>query len=321
VESVEKLAENLFRIKVGSPTPFPVTNVYVLIRNGSPVLVDSGLNSDFSYSQLLNGLKGVGVGVEDTQAVFITHGHLDHAGLAERVSRDSGCTVFAQKEDFEMIGSWSNFIKKRIGELLEDLRRMGVTEEVFDSAQRYLSRVSKYDFSLKAEQVASETAEEYGIQPIAMPGHTHGSMGYVSIEHPGLLMSGDTVLDTLTSLLTDFESFLSTMSKLESFKRVEKLLPGHGEPLFPAEEWVQRTRAKYLGRVHSALNLISRPATLYTVSQGIYAKNFEDPAEFKEKLILIMQQTQVFLDYLVKTGRAHRFTSGGQVFFEARGSG
>lgn|GEM_PF-1321978 len=318
MEPVEKLAENLYRIRVGSPAPFVATNVYVTIRNESPILVDCGLNSDLSYSQLRNGLKQLKVNLAQTQAIFLTHGHLDHAGLASRVSQESGCGVFAHREEFDMIGSWSDHIRKRIGLLLEDWRRMGITEEVFASVQHYLTTVLKYDFSLRAESVTYDTAEEYGLKLVEMPGHTRGSVGFEPIEHPGLLISGDTVLDTLTSLLTNFEDFLSTLDKLDSSNKIELLLPGHGEPLSPVKKWVRSAKAKYLGRVETTLSLINEPSTLYSVSRGIYAKNFEDPNEFGMKLTLILQQTQVFLDYLVKKGRARRFTVGDQVLFQAK---
>src|SRR5687767_13920839 len=98
--SLERLLDlPLFRLDL--PTPFPVgaVNVY-LITEPEPVLVDTGTSTPESRArlELLLG-EAAGLAVSDLRNIVITHGHLDHYGLAQELAERSGAEIFAPPAD------------------------------------------------------------------------------------------------------------------------------------------------------------------------------------------------------------------------------
>ena len=80
---IEKLAENLFRIKISLPgNPLKYTNSYVIIGDRA-LVIDTGFNMDICYAEMLSGLKTIGVKVD----IFMTHIHADHIGLAGKIGK------------------------------------------------------------------------------------------------------------------------------------------------------------------------------------------------------------------------------------------
>ena len=72
-------------------------NFYVLVEGTDLALVDAGLPGH--YGRLTAMLEGIGRSVRDVRAVLLTHVHLDHVGLAERLRQQAGATVWVHGRD------------------------------------------------------------------------------------------------------------------------------------------------------------------------------------------------------------------------------
>lgn len=89
------LPQDIKRIPL--PTPYDVgsVNVYVLLGE-RPTLIDVGAGTEEAERALLRGLADVGVSLGDIEQIVITHTHVDHHGLLERVlHRNPNAKVFA----------------------------------------------------------------------------------------------------------------------------------------------------------------------------------------------------------------------------------
>jgi glyoxylase-like metal-dependent hydrolase (beta-lactamase superfamily II) len=78
-------------------------NVYLIKGTGGFLLVDSGWNTDESFSTLKNGLAEIGADFKDISQIVITHVHPDHYGMAGRIKKLSGATIAMHHIEKEFI--------------------------------------------------------------------------------------------------------------------------------------------------------------------------------------------------------------------------
>src|SRR5687767_4104167 len=80
---------------VAIPLPLAdIGSVNAWLLPGDPVtLIDTGARDEASLSALEQGLRRVGLRVEDVELLLATHHHLDHVGLVTTIQRRSGASV------------------------------------------------------------------------------------------------------------------------------------------------------------------------------------------------------------------------------------
>lgn len=90
----QEVAPDVFRLEL--PTPFKVgpVNVY-LVKGEKLTLVDVGPLTEEAWQALQTGLDSIGISVEQIEQVVLTHHHVDHCGLLERVRQVSKAQTLA----------------------------------------------------------------------------------------------------------------------------------------------------------------------------------------------------------------------------------
>ena len=81
------------RIELPMLQPKLKVNTYLFLEP-APVLIDCGMNTDETWAILKEQLRRHGLGVTDLQHVYITHAHIDHMGLAGRLAKEAGVSVW-----------------------------------------------------------------------------------------------------------------------------------------------------------------------------------------------------------------------------------
>jgi glyoxylase-like metal-dependent hydrolase (beta-lactamase superfamily II) len=72
-------------------------NFYLVEDDEGVTVVDSGLPA--MWGALLDSLRSLGRGLENVQAVVLTHAHFDHLGLARRLRREHQVPVWVHPGD------------------------------------------------------------------------------------------------------------------------------------------------------------------------------------------------------------------------------
>ena len=101
-------------------------NIYLVEGDKGWLLVDSGWNTDRSFSTLHNYLLKIGAGFEDIKQIAVTHVHPDHYGMAGRIKELSGATIAMHSIEKSFIGS--RYIS--MNELLIQTDRLLITSGV-----------------------------------------------------------------------------------------------------------------------------------------------------------------------------------------------
>jgi glyoxylase-like metal-dependent hydrolase (beta-lactamase superfamily II) len=206
-----------------------IVNFYLVEADGGTTLVDAGVPGFRGQIDQL-------VGARKVDAVILTHGHIDHVGVAEGLRQD-GATVYIHSGDAAMARDGKE--QKTEGNLGAYLRYRATWK---------LLAMAVRSGGMKRPKIAQVT--EFGDgdvldvpgHPLVVhtPGHSHGHVVFHFADR-GVLMAGDALCtyNPLTGrpgpqlMPRAFAS--STPEASDSLSRIEPIdaavvLPGHGDP-------------------------------------------------------------------------------------------
>src|SRR5688500_1439798 len=85
------IADGLHRLGTG------LVNSYLLVDEGAVTIIDAGMPG--YWKELIGELASLGLGLDDIEAIVLTHGHSDHLGFAERARKERGVVVSVHEAD------------------------------------------------------------------------------------------------------------------------------------------------------------------------------------------------------------------------------
>ncbi|HWG26004.1 MBL fold metallo-hydrolase [Actinospica sp.] len=219
-----------------------VVNFYLIEHEDGLVLVDAGLPGHFGLLQ--ERVARLGYSLTDIRAVLLTHGHLDHTGLAERLRAEAGAEIWIHREDAPILAdgprSAMRHAKPERSMLPYLLRRPAAIRTPLHMARSGAFTAPKVqEFSVLPGEQPLDTVPGRP-QPVLVPGHTSGSVAYHFADR-GLLFTGDALVtaDGMTghtgpSLVCrgfthDGAAALASLDRIAALPQA-LILPGHGRP-------------------------------------------------------------------------------------------
>ena len=290
-----RVADGVLQFKVPRP-PNPrvpdggllYTLVYVVETQEGYVLIDAGENTDKGFHVFQQELTKARITPSDIKLIVITHGHSDHAGLANRIKELTGARLAMHRLDTNG-GEFS----RRMGNLMNNrdaalrwAHRSGIPESEMedDSSPRGHARSHGHDTDWRASipkvdwllEGGEELVEGSGLWTIWTPGHSAGHLCFHD-QKRHLLFSGDHVLPTITphvSLYPGDEGnplalFLKAHRQLRDLD-VQRVHPAH-EYSFPGlRQRVDQILEHHDERMNEVLAQVQDyPKTAYQISSGI----------------------------------------------------
>lgn len=214
------------------------SNVYLLVSNEGPTLVDSGLAGD--ADRIVAQLQEAGHDPSELCSIVLTHAHGDHTGgVVELVGRSDGPKVVAHRDEAPYIERTRPFpAASPARRLLNWL------------SERVLFRLSpcKVDQMVEDGDIVEALG---GMRVIHTPGHTPGSMCLYQPERR-ILFCGDALFNAspmtgrpglrlpMRLVTLDAAQARESVGKLSTLA-IEVLCCGHGEPIL--EEAGEKIRA------------------------------------------------------------------------------
>jgi glyoxylase-like metal-dependent hydrolase (beta-lactamase superfamily II) len=216
----EKIADGVFRIAPGR------SNCYLLAGNDL-TLIDTGMPGEAEIIKA--AINALGLKPENVGHILITHGHLDHTGSLAELKKISGAQVIAGANDAAYVqGSRKTWT----------MGREGFGGKIFKTVLFFMETfVFNYQPALVDMPCqGGETIDCFGgVQVIASPGHSPGSLSFYHKEKK-LLFVGDALSGAEGFHLPQRFGCSSYQDALRSVKRLSELdfdtcLPGHGAPV------------------------------------------------------------------------------------------
>lgn len=275
-----KVGEGLHLIEV--PTLLPVGTVNLYLLEGEPLtLVDTGPKDQEAHSRINRALRDADYSISDLDQIIITHGHVDHHGLAERLKKESGARVLVHEADREIVQSFSSAFRRRAKSLRSHFLRVGAPEGTVDMLSDFVDYLGQMaedcpvDGVLRDGELVSAGGKK--IKVFHTPGHSPGSC--CLLDPTGNLLSGDTLLKDLTPTSvfgsSDGKSmgiadFLHSLHRLKQAP-VKRIYPGHREAFADVAEYAARCSARCRERQEQILFALSRgPATPFQLMQELF---------------------------------------------------
>ncbi len=210
-----------------------------LFPGASPALVDCGLGTDDVYRNLLAQIGDANVD-PSTMRLFLTHGHVDHAGNAHRLRDDFGVPLHAPRAEAPFVETFRKDADARNDAYADAMRAHGMPDDAVRAMREDSDAIDQFLQDCPIDHDVPDgdrvVLGDMEAEAVHTPGHTDGSVCFL-ITEDNHLISGDTLLETITSnageLLDQdhgsFHEYVETVDGLRQFVGVD-CLPGHLAP-------------------------------------------------------------------------------------------
>lgn len=287
------------------PTPYPVGPVNAYLLPGPPVtLVDCGPKTPETVAALRDGLENAGCALRQIERLVITHGHIDHFGLAATVTAESGAEVCAHPADLPKLAGDRAFAEPMRALMGGAGFPAGVAETMLEALRRYRGQFDPVTPSRLLNDGDLLPMADGALEVLHTPGH---AQGHVCLRDGGALISGDLLLEEISpNPLVEFngngQRIRTLPALLRSLRRISALepavtYPGHGAPFRGPAERARVLLLHHEARKDRLARMLARRA--WTLRE-LAAAWFPDlnPAN----LILGLSEVMGHLDLIEETG-------------------
>lgn len=287
------------------PTPFAVGDVFsYLIKDEKIVLVDAGQYTEEAFSVIADHLKKHGLSVRDLDEIWLTHGHPDHFGQADRLADRSGAKVLGHAKER------ANFAGNDDGDLFEDFfHQHDIPENFTRQMVDQLDWLQQFQLPIEPEWIEEGdvlTSGELSVTVQHSPGHAPGHVVFNSDRD--LIFGGDLLLGHIsTNALINFDPDTGHRNKSllqyrESLKWIREhegtVLPGHGEIIERASEVADHHLNEHEERYQKIQQLLQKqPMSLMELSYKMFPDAIKSGAVF-----LVLSEVLGYLDWGIEEG-------------------
>ncbi|MFK7906473.1 MAG: MBL fold metallo-hydrolase [Chitinophagales bacterium] len=282
-------------IRIELPTIFGMKTVNTyLFKYPEPTLIDSGENSEASWTALQNGLAANGLGISDIKRVVITHSHIDHIGMAGRICEHSNAEVWVSKYVYDWAVNLDKMRDRRVQTISTELKKMG-DSPITENFKNVFTQFDDYWLPIPESRVKIFSLDEdiqlggQAWQVIYAPGHCISQTCFYQAETKQLL-SADMLLRITPTPVIDadieppYTRNKGILQLLESYQKFAQLdidivYPGHYAPFNNAKEVIKKQVNRIQERKIECLKYIQEGTTdFFSLIQKLYGKNFSMPA-------------------------------------------
>ncbi len=205
--------------------PLGMMKVY-LLKGEKSVLIDAGFPG--WKNAFLRGLENGGVKPAEIALVVVTHGHLDHIGLASFIAENTRAKFAIHHQDRDIFEAGKSSVPPGVNVIGKALSALG-------------QRIPEFSLQpTKADIIIGDdglSLEDYGIpgKVVPTPGHTQGSVSV--ILESGEAFVGDLVTSTRflgrkprPPMFAEDLDFVLQSWRLLLESGVQTIYPAHGKP-------------------------------------------------------------------------------------------
>ena len=284
-------------------------NFYLVETGQELMLVDAGVDTESCWNVFEQVLTDNGWGVEDIDRIILTHNHVDHIGLVNRIREKADIPVYAHPEAIVRLKREEAFMQQRIAFFLKLYKEMGSGAEADKQMEKYKRAKYENQEQVIKGEILTLVEGDYvnGFEVLEVPGH---APDHIVLFHPesGILLGGDLLMthirpnaliepDHAGQRLPALIDYCKSLEKCRSYP-ISVIYPGHGNVIEKPYALLEQRLKEIDDKGERMAKMVYDGArTAAEVAKQFYQKKYE--TEFP----LVMSQVIGHLDRLTSLGK------------------
>lgn len=278
-------------------------NFYLIKQNKSLTLIDGGYNDEQCWNALISTLENNNLQLRDLTEIILTHHHVDHVGLVDRIVSKHPIPVYASPLSIPRLKRDKAFFEMRV-EFFSNLYRSNDCGEKGEKQIAYLHKAIRNNQkkAMQADVIEITEPTLLNFEVIQVPGHAPDQLAFLD-KTGNQLIAGDLLIEHISSNAlvepdehgTKLPSLIQhndSLSKCMSLN-VDRVYSGHGKIINNPNPLIKKRLERTEEKAERLLNQIKSGIT---TANGLAEVNYKKI--YEQQFSLVMSEIIGHLDYL-----------------------
>lgn len=320
-----RIAPSVLWSRVPLPIDLNHINVWLIESSAGYLLVDTGMSASMckdAWGRLHETL------FEQIapRALFVTHVHPDHIGLAGWLQERYGLPVWMSKRSSELAQAVYGARSPSSTEIEGFLRTHGVTDSAVLQPMFKPERFARMTTGMpRVERFIEDTQRidwrESEWTALRTDGHADGHLCLWN-ERDGVLISGDQVLPTISSNISimfqqpnadPLGAYLSSLERLRALPAETLVLPSHGLPFYGLQQRIDDLRAHHEAQLAKLMSACLEPLSACEALPFLFRRELAGM-----HFLLALGEAVAHLEYLAHCGDLVRQRRGDVAVYQVK---